>query len=46
MDHSQPTAFWQIRERERYFAGEKVLAKYGPTFSIAIVLEVMGQGNN
>ena len=33
-------------EREKFFAGDKVLAKYGPTFSIGIVLEVMGAGND
>jgi hypothetical protein len=45
---SSAYAFGKIRERERFFAGEKVVAKFGPTgaFSIAIVLEVMGEGND
>ena len=33
-------------EREKFFAGDKVLAKYGATFSIGIVLEVMGAGKD
>lgn len=48
MFHSSALAFGKMRERERFFAGEKVVAKLGPTgaFSIAVVLEVMGEGKN
>ena len=48
MSQAAAHAFGHFRHRERFFPGEKVLAKYGHghAFFIATVLEVMGEGNN